>query len=233
VRPGFDAASGTYQAEATVQLVVGITPAIRFRLRRSTLGAQDVMMMPLLRDEGTLAAPNGSDFQTGTHLDSGPLQIADTVKLKPWIRYTWVAEAQGGPEPGSTVPGRWSAPSDPVTLALTPPTAPVAVQNIVAAGAEVAAGVFEDVEITCEHPDTLNGGDFGSYVLRLIRTRPGEAPVSLGEKTLVGEGPFTVSGMDPSATADQVAADTSWRLVLVDPLGRASAPAEIVGVTPR
>jgi hypothetical protein len=49
---------------------------------------------------------------------------------------------------------------------------------------------------------------------------------------MAGVGPFTVSGMNASDPTDQVPAGTVWKLVLLDPLGRASSPAEIISVTP-
>jgi hypothetical protein len=233
MRPGMDEVTGAYTAHATLRVISGITPAVRFCLRRSTLGAQEPRMMPLLAEEGLLG-PTGEDgFQTGSLTDQGPLAIASEATLKPWVRYTWVAEAQGAPEPGSAVAGRWSAPSDPVTLALTPPSAPEPVTSAEAFGTEVAPGVFEGVEIEVHHPESMNGGDFGDYVLRVYRAQPGEAQASLGDTPLAGDGPFTVSGMVRGDPADQVSAEVRWRLVLLDPLGRASAPVEITGVTPR
>jgi hypothetical protein len=185
--------------------------------------------MPVV-GEGPIGSTVQDGFLTGSMIDTGPLRIAPAATLRPWVRYFWSAEVQGGPEPGSTVPGRWSLPSDSVSLAFTPPGPPAAVTAAQALGTAVAPDLFEDVRLTFDHPDLLNGGEFGAYRLRVYRTRPGEPQRVLAEHILSGAGPFAVSGMNTSDPADRVPAGTVWRLVLLDPLGRTSPPVDISSV---
>jgi hypothetical protein len=228
VRPDPATVSG-YAALAKVRVVPGVTQPVRLRLRRSVQGGNNASLMPIV-GEAPMGTTLEDGFLTGSLVDTGPVRIAPAAALKPWVRYYWVAEVQGGPEPGSTIPGRWSAPSDPVSLAFTPPGPPVAVASLQAVGTEVMPDLFEDVRLEFDHPDTLNGGEFGSYRLRVYRQLPGEPQRMLTEQSLAGEGPFTISGMDAADPAHRVPVGTVWRLVLIDPLGRTSPPAEIDGV---
>lgn len=230
VRPDPGTSSG-YAALAEVRVVPGVTQPVRLRLRRSVQSGSNPSAMPVV-GEATIPPKVEDGFLHGSMVDSGPVRIAPSATLKPWVRYFWVAEVQGGPEPGSTVAGRWSLPSDPVSIALTPPGPPEPLTAAEARGTRVAPELFENVELRFDHPQTLNGGEFGSYRLRVYRLRPGETQEMLAEHNMAGDGPFTVSGMNASDPTDQVPAGTVWKLVLLDPLGRASSPAEIISVTP-
>jgi hypothetical protein len=228
VRPDPDTISG-YAALAEVRVVQGVTQPVRLRLRRSVQSGSNPANMPVV-GEAAMGSTVEDGFLTGHLVDTGPVRIAPAATLKPWVRYFWSAEVQGDPEPGSTVAGCWSPPSDPVSLVFTPPGPPAAVITARAVGTLVAPDVFEDVQLEFDHPDTLNGGEFGSYRLRVYRLRPGEPQQMLAEHPLAGDGPFSVSGMDVSDPADRVPTGTVWRLVLLDPLGRASPPLAIDSV---
>jgi hypothetical protein len=158
--------------------------------------------------------------------------ISDTATLKPWVRYTYVAEVQGEPAPGSVaagrpVPGLWSQPSDPVSVMLVPPRAPDPATGVTAAGTPVGGGESIDVEVSFSHPDVLSGGVAGSYRVRIARRAPDSGFELLAEVPVGGgAGPYTVSGMRPGDAADQVASGTLYRLWIIDPLGRESTAAE-------
>lgn len=233
VRPAAMASNtDTYAVDLTVSLVVGVTPADTYRLRRSSLSATDVLRMPVL-ETGPMGPLGDDGKQIAETSDNGPVQISATAKLAPWVRYYWVAEAQGAPAPGSVaagnpVPGTWSRPSESVSLVLIPPQAPAAVQSLTATGTPVVSGRLVDVTLDFDHEDALLGGAVGRYRARLLRRAPGATMVNLAEVEMNGTGPFSLSGMDPGNPADEVASGTLYRIVLIDPLGRESAPADVV-----
>lgn len=221
-----------YAVDVTVSLVVGVTAAESYRLRRSSLSATDVLRMPVV-ETGSMGALGDDGKQIAETQDNGPVQISDTARLQPWVRYYWVAEAQGAPAPGSEasgtpVPGEWSRPSEPVSLVLIPPLPPAAVQSLTATGTTVVSGGLIDVTLDFDHDDTLSGGEVGRYRARVLRRAPGAGMVNLGEVPMNGAGPFSLSGMDPDDPGDEVASGTLYRVVLIDPLGREGAPADVV-----
>jgi hypothetical protein len=226
--------TGTYSAQVKVKLKPGMTQASVFRLRRSTLGASNITQMPIV-STGAMGVVGDDGFQIGTLSDVGALVISPTTLLKPWAQYTWVAEVQGAPEPGSSPPkpGRWSAPSDPVTLAFVPPLAPATVINLTAHGTNTLSG-FENVRLRFNHAEDLSGGSFGSYRVQIYRIRPGETAMKLlSEVNVSGMGPFEVSGIPAvGGPVDHSPASTIWRLIVLDPIGRASAAVDVTTVTP-
>lgn len=217
---------GDFVADLQVRMVPGVTAPEKVRLRRSSLAANDPFLMPVVKEE-PVATEEEDGFLVATVEDAGPLVIAATADLQPWVRYFWVAEVQGAPEPGSSIPGKWSPPSDPAVFAFTPEGPPSAPTNIVVTGAATGSE-FTDVTIEFETSDTMNGGEFGVFAARVYRQLP-DGPMELfAEPQLAGDGSHAVEG---SATAESVPADTTYRLVIVDPVGRTSAPVQISGVT--
>jgi hypothetical protein len=214
-------------AELTIEWEPGPTPVHAYRLRRSKAVSQDPLRMPVVVTEQ--ATPAESDAATVVYRDGGPVEIAPTAQLRPWTRYSWVAELQGAPEPGATetIAGRWSRPSAPVGFVLTPPDPPAPVTAATARGTAYPDGIG-DVVLTFEHPDDLDGGSLGTYRVVVIRTRPGAPPERLGEQHVRGPGPFTVPGT--RSADDRVTADTGYRLTLLDPLDRESAPYPVTEV---
>jgi hypothetical protein len=222
----------TYAAEIRITLTKGMTEAVQWRLRRSLVGAGDLQRMPVV-GLGAMGAPDAKGRQTALYVDQGPVQISPGAKLKPWLRYYWVAEAQGAPAPGSVaagrpVPGAWGSPSDPVSAMLVPPQPPAAVTALAAAGTAGAGGGFVGVLLAFTHPHGLAGGALGPYKLRVMRRDPGAPLRILGVVELEGEGPYSVSGMDPSNAADEAPTSSVYRVVVIDPIGRESAAAETV-----
>ncbi|MBP6006377.1 MAG: hypothetical protein KA740_01655 [Rhodoferax sp.] len=222
----------TYGADITITLTKGLTQATQWRLRRSLVGARDLQRMPVVA-LGAMGAPDAKGRQTSRYLDQGPVQISATAKLKPWLRYFWVAEAQGAPAPGSVeagrpVPGVWGSPSDPVSVMLVPPQPPAAVTGLAAHGSSPAIGGFTAVQLSFGHPHGLAGGELGAYKLRVMRRDPGAPLRNLSETTVEGDGPYTVGGMDSTNAADIAPVGSLYRVVVIDPLGREGAFAETI-----
>jgi hypothetical protein len=110
---------------------------------------------------------------------------------------------------------------------LVPPRVPEPAEAVTASGTPVGGGDFTGVEVSFSHPRVLSGGAAGSYRVRVMRREPGGSMEALAEVEAGGAaGPYAVSGMRPGDAADQVASGTLYRLVIIDPLGRESAPAE-------
>lgn len=214
-------------AQVTIEWEPGPTPVHTYRLRRSKAISDDPLRMPVVTT--TEVTPAESGAATVVRTDDGPVEVAPAAQLRPWTLYSWVAEVQGAPEPGATdaIAGRWSRPSAPVGLVLTPPDPPAAVTSVTARGTAHPDGIG-DVVLTFEHPDDLDGGSLGSYRVAVLRTRPGAMPERLGERHVRGSGPFTVPGT--RGADDRVTADTQYRLTLLDPLDRESAPYTVTEV---
>ena len=221
--------TGAYAAILRITLTAGVTQAATWRLRRSSLGATDSLRMPVV-GTGPMGPVEADGRQRAEVPDAGPVQISATARLQPWVRYHWVAEAQGDFAPGSVaagrpVPGAWSAPSEPVSLMLVPPAPPGPPLAPAASGAAAGAGSYGDVEIAFDHAERLAGGAMGAYRVRVERRAPGGAMESVGTVD-VGPAPYRVSGMRADDPADLVAAGTVYRLSIVDPLGREGPAAE-------
>lgn len=221
-----------YAAEIRITLTQGLTEAVQWRLRRSLVGARDLQRMPVV-GLGAMGAPDDKGRQTALYVDEGPVQISAGAKLKPWLRYYWVAEAQGAPAPGSVaagrpVPGVWGSPSDPVSVMLVPPLPPAAVTTLVASGSAGAGSAFVGVQLAFTHPHGLAGGALGPYKARVMRRDPGTPLRILATVEIEGDGPYSISGMDPDNAADEAPLGTVYRIVVIDPIGRESAAAETV-----
>ena len=103
-----------FVTEVKINLRAGTTLGETWRLRRSAVESQNIAKMPIVSTGamGTLDAANG--LQSAIYRDDGPVQIAATASLRPWVRYSWVAEIQGVPgerfdrdrqsSPGALVP---------------------------------------------------------------------------------------------------------------------------------
>lgn len=233
IKPAAMADNGApYAAEIRITLTRGMTEATQWRLRRSLVGARDLQRMPVVA-LGAMGAPDEQGRQTALYVDEGPVQISASATLKPWLHYFWVAEAQGAPAPGSVaagrpVPGAWGSPSDPVSVMLVPPLPPAAVTALTASGSPGAGGGSVDVTLTFTHPHGLAGGALGPYKLRVMRRDPGTPLRILATVDVVGDAPYSASGMDAANAADEVSAGTVYRIVVIDPIGRESVAAETV-----
>jgi hypothetical protein len=219
-----------YAVIVRITLTPGMTEAKTWRLRRSNLGATDALRMPIVTT-GVMNDLEADGRQRAEYTDAGPVQIAAAAKLLPWVRYHWVAETRGAPAPGSEAAGRpmsglWSQPSDPASLVLVPPQPPEAVADLAVSGTPVGDGTFAGVTVTFTHPRALLGGVMGSYRARLERRVPSGAMESLVEAPLAGAGPFSLNGMRTDDVADAPPAETVYRIVIIDPIGREGTAAE-------
>ncbi len=227
------AGENPFVAQVTISLLGGTTRGQMWRLRRSAVESGTIARMPVVTT-GTMGAPDDeTGLQTAVHRDDGPLVIAETAELRPWARYSWVAEGQGAPESGSVaagrpVPGRWSSPSDPVSLILVPEGAPAPVTVEEITGTATPDGLA-DVALTVSHPDELTGGPIGAFTLRLARRpAPGSPLTMLREQDVYGAGPHEVSGLAADDAGEVVPVGAEYVVELVDPVGRVSPRATAV-----
>jgi hypothetical protein len=227
-----------YTAEIEMALTPAATAAEIWRLRRSNLGATDALRMPIVTT-GEMGAKESDGRQRATYSDAGPVVISASAQLQPWVRYHWVAEVQGASAPGSEAAGRlvqglWSQASDSASLVLVPPEPPEAATSLTLETTPVGDGTFSDVIVRFTHPRKLSGGVMGSYRVRIERVTPAaldadgrvlaaEQIALLSDSEVAGVGPFKLSGVDASVVAR---IGMIYRVVVIDPLGRESAPAE-------
>ena len=208
-------------AEITVSVVAGTTVARTWRLSRTQADSADPRKIPIVAT-GALSAPDpDTGIQAATYRDDGPVSIASAARLKPWVRYTWVAEVRGPPESGSTVPGLWSRPTDPVSLVLLPNTAPEPLRFVRFIGA-AASGGRADLRIEVAHPQTLASGTLGHFRLRVERRLPGGETGVLSEANITDPPPMEV--VATQASGEVVPIGSEFALTVIDPIGRASAP---------
>ncbi|MEL6893632.1 MAG: hypothetical protein AAFP84_18715, partial [Actinomycetota bacterium] len=229
-----DGANGSLTADVTVSWEPGPTPVAVVRLRRSRAVSENPLRMPVVTTRAITT--DEADAAQVELPDAGPVEISPAATLRPWTSYSWVAEVRGPDEPGSNPPiaGRWSRPSAPFGMLLTPPDPPAAITGATASGTATIGGAT-DVVLEVEHPEHLDGGTVGPYRLVVIRTVPGRPAERLAEQELSGPGPHVVPGTRPAdgADVDVVTADTTYRLTLIDPLGRPSPTLSVDGVTIR
>jgi hypothetical protein len=208
-------------------LLTGTTEGLKWRLRRSSVSTQTLAKVPVVATGAMGEVDETTGRQQSVYRDDGPVQIAAHAKLRPWVRYSWIAEVQGAPESGSeaagqAVPGLWSRPSDPFSLVLLPeqPPVPPSIDDV---QGQTAGSDRRQVQITFSHPDEMSGGSVGSYRLRLSRRLASDAPLELlRDEAINGSGPFVIS--DEASDSTPVPVGTEYLVELVDPLGRASGP---------
>jgi hypothetical protein len=222
VLPVVDGA-GNLQAQLTVTVPVGPTPAAGYRIRRAT-GTSDPVLMQVVAEGVAPARPPGDPApQVFTVIDTGSSPSGSRSSLSSWIRYIWRAEVQGAPAPGGGPVGEWSSPSAPASTVTMPPDPPVAVTDL------SVTRVASAVHVLFRHPDPLAGGATPGYTidvyrqlagepLRLLTSIPGQAPAPVGRGANVA-GFFEVVDSDAAAVAG-----TLYRVVVTDPIGRASPP---------
>jgi hypothetical protein len=202
-----------------VTVPAGATPPVTVRLRRSRVGGVDPLAMPVI----ALTTPGSWD--PAELFDDGAGPWGGTPRLLPWSTYTWRAEAQGAPEPGSELPGAWSRSSAPVSLRIVPPP-PAGV-----AAGSVTAPPGAEVEVRFSAADPLDGGPPGAYAIELYRRLPA-GPATPGVES------GTVGSFDPAALrqpdgtylahdAAAVPAGTVYLVEVVDPLGRRGPRVEV------
>lgn len=217
-----------------IRVVRGAQPVTRIRLRRSSRGGGDALRMPVaLETDVTLADPGPDGSVTMDVLDTGAYLHEPGRRLRPFSNYFWRVEVQAPNEPGSTLQGEWSAPSDPTSTLLIgsrpePATALTAAVN---------APPDPMVTLTWEHPDPLLPGGIGGFQFEILRRRghgreevvghlAADADPAAGGRASPGD-IFTWTEVLEGAASAQ---DLRYRVVTVDPLGRrgsASAPVNL------
>lgn len=205
----------------------GVGKALAWRLRRSSAGGAVPMQMPIVQN-GLMPLAQG-DVQQVEIVDSNEAAPAGVpTKLLYWNTYYWTAEVRGGDEPGSSppIPTGWSAPSAPVSLTLIPPDPPDPVKNVTAQQTATPG----EWKIGCEAATRLRGGAAGRYQLDLYRKLPNDRERYV--KSVFADAPPAAGGQDAQNRMSVVdfnpAGGAHYRLVLVDPIGRASAPSDTV-----
>jgi hypothetical protein len=215
--------AGHLQAQLTVTVPVGPTPATRYRVRRAT-STSDPVLMQVVAEGIAPARPSGNPApQVFTVIDTGSSPSGSRSSLSPWIRYIWRVEVQGAPAPGGGPVGEWSSPSAPASTVTMPPDPPATVTDLSVTRTASA------VHVQFRHPDPLAGGATSGYTidvyrqlagesLRLLTSIPGQTPAPVGRGANVA-GFFDVVDSDAAAVAG-----TLYRVVVTDPIGRASPP---------
>lgn len=216
------AGPATSGARLRVRVMRGAQPVVRYRLLRS--GATSAAERMPVAHEADLTLPEVDLDQPLSFdlYDDGKYQHDASFRIRPFTKYTWRLMVQAPDAPGSTIAGLWSDPSDGVTGMLVPPaltTAPTLSLQIVAGKAL----------LHMSHAAALTGGALGVYRYDVYRALPGErerrlSSVPAGASPAAGE-IFAFHDVDPAVSG------TTWRVVVLDPLGRLS-PASTLLTTP-
>ncbi len=197
------------------------TRPVEYRLRRSTVDATNALAMPI-QASGALPAPDGE--QVRIEIEQG-LDTADP--LRPWIKYFWRVEVRGEPEPGSTggAAGQWSTSSAPASATLIPPGPPASIEELAIEATETSH------TLTWTHPNPrLDGGTAGVYKFEIFQQKPNDRIRSIG--SLLALAPASAGGRPTptdsftfvTAVDESAGIGTAYRVVLTDPLHRASPP---------
>lgn len=214
------------KVRVTIRVPRGLVPAVEFRLRRSSALSADPLQMPIAAT-GAMPPAGADGAQVVEVLDAGASEIVPGGTLRDWLTYSWRSEVRAAAEPGAGGPaGRWSVASAPAQVTLVPLDPPRPAQAL--ATAPSGAGT----EVSWEHPEPLRAGSVGSYRFDVYRTLPNDRARFGG--TLSAEASPADGGRLPDRTgrfrlvdADAPVSGTRYRVVVVDPLGRTSPPAEI------
>jgi hypothetical protein len=192
----------------TVSVPAGQTAPVALRLRRSRVSGADALSMPVVATATPASWPAPVTDRGATPWDA-------SQRFAPWSTYTWRAEVQGAPEPGSTLPGLWSGASAPASWKVIPPApGPVSPGTAVAS----AAGV----QLRFTSPNSLDAGGEGSYTLDVYRVTPsgsGVASAAVGTYAAGAkrqpDGSYLIEDTTPG-----VPAGTQYLVEVCDPLGR-------------
>ncbi len=204
----------------TIATPRGSTEPTEVRVRRALGQADDPLRMSIV-DTRPLPAPLPSPPPPPPAPDAEPpppprFEVRPAGVLRDWERYFWRVEVRGASEPGGGPDGAWSDASLPAVIATIPPPPPAATTvSATRAGA--------DVSLRWQHPLTLRGGSMGRYKFEVWRGAPGHV------ETLVA----TVAAF-PMPAAGFIATDagappqSTYRIVLTDPIGRTSDTAPVM-----
>jgi len=193
-----------------VKVPVGKAKPKAWRLRRASVPTNDPLRMSVVAEDAvsTLThAPEGDSFD---------ITVIDP--LKAWRQYRFAVEVQadsppGAPTVGVLLPGEWSQPSRPATLAVIPPAGPLAPSAVQIAN---VGGVLE-IRVSHPAPDSLAATSMGPFRFELWRVNPDTGPEELHLLFTPGPGGAWIA-TDP-APADP---GTYATVRIIDPIGRAS-----------
>ena len=145
------------------------------------------------------------------------------ASLTPWVRYNWRVEVRGAPAPGGGPAAEWSSPSPGSRPPPLPPDPPAAVTDLTVT--RDAAGVH----VRFRHPEPLTGGGSAGYTVDVYRQLPGGTLRLLTSPARAappptGRGSNVAGFFDVVDAAADAVAGTLYRVVVTDPIGRASQP---------
>jgi hypothetical protein len=209
-------------AEVTVTLEAGVTRGVRARIYRTRGGPTDPLHAPLIATVALSAPDPETGRQTATLRDAGAATIAPGARLSAFSKYQWFAEVQGAPESGSSVPGLWSRPSDPVSLATIPLTGPAAAVFDGFEGTP-APGGHQDVRLKLSHPLGLQPTPIGAWQVEVLRAAPGEGWSRMIADD-IRETPVVLADSTPGGFTPLA---TQYRITLFDPVGRPSPSIDV------
>jgi hypothetical protein len=230
VKPIFEASAPQVQAAIIIRVPQGPVQASEYRLRRSSVESRVVERMPIAQTGSipALAAAAGPEAmqEVTTFRDTGGNELKAVDTLAPWTAYSWVVEVRGGPEPGSILPGEWSAPSAAVTTAIMPPGPPTPPEN---------GQLSTATEVSFSHPEALRGGSIGAYAIDLYAQPPGgamafHAAMSADANAANGGRQPDRSGRFRFTLTTAPVSGTIFRAMITDPAGRTSPPSNAVTV---
>lgn len=208
--------------EVTVEIVPGVTPALTARVFRTRGELADPLHAPVVADVPLSAPDPVTGRQSAVLRDTGTALVAPGAVLTPFTRYQWIAQVQGAPESGSSVPGMWSRASDPVSATTVPLEAPAALEFDSFGGTAVPGGT-SDLTLTVSHPDDLASTREGPWRYEALHAYPGQE-WSVFAEGAVRELPLVLS--EPAG--EVIPLGTSYRVRVYDPVGRPSPALDLV-----
>ncbi len=223
VKPAQNGSGVIIGAAVTVRVAKTAVDPVQYRIRRSFAGATPDPRRMLVVYEGSL--PGGGSPVSG--FTSGPNGVTfihtDSTGIKPWHRYAWAVELRGGPPigspPGTMIHGDYGPPSKPASTMIVPPNPPDPVATLT--GARDGSGNAALEWTVTGSPVEMMSTDMGPHKFEIYRIPAGARPVVVPLPTIPQADADTVFRFtDPATPAGSV----SYRIVVIDPLGRASRP---------
>ncbi|MEP2234722.1 MAG: hypothetical protein ABJM58_03695 [Alteripontixanthobacter sp.] len=218
--------------ELTITVRPGVSHAQSARIRRTRSGVSDPLRNPVIATVPFDGVDPDTGLQTATYRDLGAANIAPSARFMPFVKYAWLAEAQGAPEPGSAatsdgpVPGLWSKPSAPGTLDVVPEGDPPAPTLVADRGTVQSVGT-SGLELDFSYPVNLVPTSFGPWTVAVDRVRPAGRSEPVMRRAADAELGFTVAG-DPDDATLFLPSGTILRTFVIDPLGRRSPTTEYI-----
>jgi hypothetical protein len=233
VKPAQNASGVIVGAAVTVRVAKTAVDPVQYRVRRSFAGATPDPRRMLVIYEGALPA-GGGGVSPVSGFNSGPNGVTfvhtDSTGIKSWHRYAWAVELRGGAPigspPGTTIHGDYGPPSKPASTMIVPPNPPDPVATFT--GVRDGSGKAELAWTVTGSPVEMMSTDMGPHKFELYRIPAGARPVVVPMATIPQAGADNVFHFtDPDTPAGSV----SYRIVVIDPLGRASQPSPTVNLS--